>query len=69
MDLAKDAVVSAHTITTIMNAGEGEDTGGVVEGEGDEVALVDKKAIFYLIGQMTVERRTVLLGYSRRPRR
>lgn len=67
MDLAKDAVVSAHTIT-IMNAGEGEDTGGVVEGEGDEVALVDKK-VFYLIGQMTVERRTVLLGYSRRPRR
>ena len=60
-------MVSAHTITTIMNAGEGEDTGGVVEGEGDEVALVDKK-VFYLIGQMTVERRTVLLGYSRRPR-
>ena len=68
MDPTKDAVVSAHTITTIMNAGEVEGTGGVVEGEGDEVALADEKAILHPIGLMTVERRTVLLDHCRRPR-
>jgi hypothetical protein len=67
MDTAKDAMVSAHTIT-IMNVGEDEDTGGAVEGEGDEVALVDKKVIPYLTGQKIVERRTALLDHCRRPR-
>jgi hypothetical protein len=61
--MAKDAVVSAHTITNIMNVGEDEDTGGVVEEEGDAVALVDKKVICYHIGQKTMARRSVLLDH------
>jgi hypothetical protein len=60
MDLAKGAMVSADTNTIITNAGEGEDTGGVVEGEGGAVALVDKKVICYHIGQKITVRCTVL---------
>ena len=60
MDLAEGAMVSADTNTIIMNAGEGEDTGGVVEEEGGAVVLVDKKVIRYHIGQKIMARRTVL---------
>ena len=60
MDLAKGATVSADTNIIIMNAGEGEDTGGVVEGAGGVVALVDKKVIYYRIGQKIMVRCTVL---------
>ena len=59
MDLAEGAMVSADT-NIIMNAGEGEDTGGVVEEEGGAVALVDKKVICYHIEQKIMARRTVL---------
>lgn len=61
-------MASAHIITTIMNVGEGEDTDGVVEEEGDAVALVDKMVIYYHIGQRIMARRTVLLDHCRRPR-
>jgi hypothetical protein len=68
MDPAKGAAVSAHTITTIMNAGEGEDTGGVVEEEGVAVALVDKMVICYHIGQKIMARRKVLPDHCHRHR-
>ena len=61
--MVKDAAVSAHTITNIMNVGEDEGTGGVVEEEGDGVAPVDKKVICYHIGQKTMARRSVLLDH------
>jgi hypothetical protein len=68
MDPAEGAVVSAHTIPTIMNVGEDEDTGEVVEGEGDAVALVDEMVICYHIGQKIMARRTILLDQCHRPR-
>jgi hypothetical protein len=58
--------VSAHTIAIIMNVGEGEDTGG--DGDEDGDAVVPVKGIRYHITQKIVLRRTVLIHHCLRPR-